>query len=278
VRQGGGRRRALSGQPAGASHAALRTGTRRASNPGRATNVARAGGFLYRRCRFTPLGRIPGAGPMQIHYAISDRGEIAGSYVDEGARLGADGAYPPDATHAFVEDSRGDVTRFDVPARGSSFPQGINDQGQIAGISLDANEVQTGFVRDPDGSLTSIALSAIGTKARDVNDRGQVVGVHAEPAANELGYVVRGYLRDRRGRSLARDEARPPRLAPDHRPGHQRPRGDRDPGAGHQARAAGDGRAGRLMRPPRGAVSVPRSPAGPGRERRRRPRAGAGGR
>jgi uncharacterized membrane protein len=155
-----------------------------------------AGGFLYRKGRFTPLARIPGAG-QQLHYAINDRGEIAGTYVDAGAALGPDGAYPPDAVHAFVKDGRGRVTRFDVPGGGSPLPQGINDRGRIAGIYLDSDGIQTGFVRDRHGAVTKISLGPIGTKARDVNDQGDVVGIYGEPAANELGYVVRGYLRDR---------------------------------------------------------------------------------
>jgi uncharacterized membrane protein len=159
-----------------------------------------SGGFLYRKGRFTPLARIPGAG-QQLHYAISDRGEIAGSYVDAGAELGLDGVYPPEAVHAFVTDRRGRLTRFDVAGGGSPLPQGINDRGRIAGIYLDSDGIQTGFVRDRNGAVTKISLSLIGTKARDVNDQGDVVGIYGEPASNELGYVVRGYLRERDGKT-----------------------------------------------------------------------------
>jgi hypothetical protein len=159
-----------------------------------------AGGFLYRKGRFTPLAGIPGAG-QQLHYAINDRGEIAGSYVDAGAELGPDGVYPPEAVHAFLKDRRGGVTRFDVPGGGSPLPQGVDDRGRIAGIYLDSDGIQTGFVRDRNGAFTKISLSAIGTKARDVNDQGDVVGIYGEPAANELGYVVRGYVRDRNERT-----------------------------------------------------------------------------
>jgi uncharacterized membrane protein len=159
-----------------------------------------AGGFLYRKGRFTPLARIPGAA-QQLHYAISDRGEIAGSYVNAGAELGPDGAYPPDAVHAFVKDRQGRVTRFDIAGGGSPVPQGIDDRGRIAGIYLDSDGIQTGFVRSRGGAVTKISLSPIGTKARDVNDHGDVVGIFGEPAANELGYVVRGYLRDRDGKT-----------------------------------------------------------------------------
>ncbi|HEY7072567.1 MAG TPA: hypothetical protein VH479_20735 [Acidimicrobiales bacterium] len=156
------------------------------------------GGFLFRRDRFTPLAAVPGAGP-QLHYAINDRRDIAGFYVDAGAELGPDGFYPPDAVHGFVRDRRGHVTSFDVPDGTNPVPQGIDDRGRVAGIYLDADLVQTGFVRDRTGDVTSIALSAIGTKVRDINDRGQVVGIFGEPAGNDVGYVVRSFRRDRDG-------------------------------------------------------------------------------
>jgi probable HAF family extracellular repeat protein len=156
------------------------------------------GGFLFRHDRFTPLAAVPGAGP-QLHYALNDRRDIAGFYVDAGAGLGPDGFYPPEAVHGFVRDRWGRVTSFDVPDGTNPVPQGIDDRGRVAGIYLDANLVQTGFVRDRNGDVTTIALSAIGTKARDVNDRGQVVGIYGDPADNELGFVVRSYLRDRDG-------------------------------------------------------------------------------
>jgi len=157
------------------------------------------GGFLLHGGRFTPLAAIAGAG-SQVHYAIDDRGDIAGVYVEAGARPGPDGAYPPEAVHGFVRDRRGHVVSFDVPGGANTVPQGIDDRGRIAGIYLDRDLVQTGFVRDRGGKVTTIHLSPIGTKARDVNDRGQVVGIYADPADNDLGYDVRSYRRDRDGR------------------------------------------------------------------------------
>jgi hypothetical protein len=167
---------------------------------GRGPPADTAGGFLSRKGRVTPLARIPGA-RQQLHYAINDRGEIAGTYVDAGAELGPDGVYPPDAVHGFVKDRRGRVTRFDVPGGGSPLPQGIDDHGRIAGIYLDSDGIQTGFVRNRNGAVTKISLSPIGTKARDVNDEGEVVGIYGEPAASELGYLVRGYVRGRNGKT-----------------------------------------------------------------------------
>jgi probable HAF family extracellular repeat protein len=153
-----------------------------------------AGGFLYRRDGFAPLAAVPGA-QWQIHHAINDRGDTAGLFLDADVVAGPDG-FPPDAFHGFVKDRRGQVTTFDVPGGANTFPQGINDRGQIAGIFLSDGGIQTGFLRDRNGRTTTIDLSAIGTKARDVNDRGQVVGIYGEPADNEVGYVVRSYWRD----------------------------------------------------------------------------------
>lgn len=157
-----------------------------------------AGGFLLQGGRFTPLATVPGAG-SQFHYAITNRADIAGSYVDADAELGPDGLYPPEAIHGFVRDRRGHVTTFDVPGGTNAVPQGINDRGQVSGIYLDGHLVQTGFVRDRTGNVTTIDLSPIGTKVRDINDRGQVVGIYGEPADNEFGYVVRSFRRDRDG-------------------------------------------------------------------------------
>jgi hypothetical protein len=101
-----------------------------------------------------------------------------------------DPAEPEEALHGFLL-SRGIYTTFDVPGVPLTFPLGINNRGQIAGIA--ASDVPIvegvtvyGFVlaRGAKGPLTRIDFpGALGTLATDINDRGQIVGIYANPDA-----------------------------------------------------------------------------------------------
>jgi hypothetical protein len=101
---------------------------------------------------------VPGAGPSQIHDAINDRGEIAGSFVDVGAEISPDGLYPPDTVHGFVRErpwsGRGRLHRRCRPsARLRLRPGPVHDD------------------RRP-RPLDPVAMGSIAT---GINDRGEIV-------------------------------------------------------------------------------------------------------
>jgi hypothetical protein len=59
-------------------------------------------------------------------------------------------------------------------------PFGINDQGQIVGLSIESPTATTGsgFLRDTSGRFTAIHRpGADATAAFDINNRGQISGV-----------------------------------------------------------------------------------------------------
>jgi hypothetical protein len=94
---------------------------------------------------------VPGAGPQGIgcysdcSIGLNDWGAVTGYYLD------ANNVY-----HGFVRSATGKVTSFDAPganttpgAYSGTFPVSINDQGEITGYYLDANNVNHGFLLLP---------------------------------------------------------------------------------------------------------------------------------
>lgn len=166
------------------------------AKPGRPSRDP-SGAFVYRNGVYHPLGAIPGTlqppGVGTTHDAINNRGELSGSYIDADAVPGPTGAVPLDTTHAFVEDARGTVTKFDVPGGVEPLAQGTNNRGQAAGIYIDADttvnpdgtlpaNVVHGFVREPHGKITTFNVPFPYLHAvRDINDRGAMVGYYDNP-------------------------------------------------------------------------------------------------
>jgi uncharacterized membrane protein len=166
--------------------------------------------------------------------AINDRGQIVGEYVDRAGRSHgylqqADGTVvtidPPGAGATVVTDvdDQGRVVGISIDAKQTTFtsflrdpdgrfttishpdadlygtrPQGINNQGQIAGSYVDASNRTHGFVLS-DGVFTTVdAPDAPGnTTVLDIDDRGRLVGVS--------GLVSYSYLADGRGQPIEID-------------------------------------------------------------------------
>ena len=87
---------------------------------------------------------------------------------------------------------RGRFTNFDVPGAVLwTLPFGINNHGRIVGFTtdgpgLDQSQEIHGFLlaNGVNGPLTRIDVpGALATGATGINDRGQVVGLYANPAA-----------------------------------------------------------------------------------------------
>jgi probable HAF family extracellular repeat protein len=164
-------------------------------------------GFLLDRGRYIRLD-VPGAVTSQA-FDINDRGQVVGEYQDAdgtfhgyvweqgrfhplptGAATGINNrgqitglTGDPTAPVGFLLD-RGRFTTFSVPGAQATVPYGINDHGQVVGISFNdlAGTTASGFLRDTRGRLTAINRPGKSiTIAFDINNRGQIVGVAVNP-------------------------------------------------------------------------------------------------
>jgi hypothetical protein len=111
--------------------------------------------------------------------------------------------------HGFIRTASGKYTSFDVPGAGpdgysgeGTYPQGINDLGEVSGIWVDVNFIYHGFVRNPDGRITTFDVPTIctklssppadcaynGTYAAGVNLLGRVVGTYYGEDGNPHGF------------------------------------------------------------------------------------------
>jgi uncharacterized membrane protein len=194
-------------------------------NPGHAHA---SGAFIYHEGRYSPLGTIPGAAPLDdppgfpgatsssTHFAINDRGQVAGIYAD--SVPGADGALAPGSIHGFVRSRRGKVVSFDVRGAEELIVKGINNRGQVVGEYVDRGAVPGpdglfparsvhGFIRQRNGRITVFDvrfpyLHDIG----DINDRGQIVGYYDDP--DRPYNLAGGFLRQPDGRITKLDVPR----------------------------------------------------------------------
>lgn len=124
---------------------------------------------------------------------VNELGAIAGLYID-----------PSNVTHGFIRSPSGGFTDFDVPGAGpygigctSDCPLGLNDQGAITSSYPDANNVYHGFLRSPEGKITSFDApganttpgSYSGTYPYSINDAGEITGSY-----QDLNNVVHGFV------------------------------------------------------------------------------------
>jgi len=165
-----------------------------------------SGNFVSRGLVRSPQGtlttfEVPGAGngPYQgtgspgSSVPINQFGAIAGYYIDAS-----------NVVHGYLRSPWGEITTFDVPGEG---PQGIgcyndcsvglNDWGAITGYYLDANNVYHGFVRSPQGKVTTFDAPGAdltpgdynGTFPVSINDQGAVTGY-----IYDKNNVIHGFL------------------------------------------------------------------------------------
>jgi uncharacterized membrane protein len=102
------------------------------------------------------------------------------------------GEYIVDAAKesGFIRDTRGRITTSDVPGAQGTEAYGINNRGQIVGVTLEAPAADLpgarGFLlaQGVKGPFTPVAFpGATRTAAFDINDRGQIVGAYQKPTA-----------------------------------------------------------------------------------------------
>jgi len=122
--------------------------------------------------------------------------------------------------HSYVRTPDGKLKVFDVPGAGTSSYQGtgcpgcylgLNQLGAIAGIYIDANSVEHGFLRSPNGKFTTFDAPGAGTDSYEgtgcpsdcsvsLNDWGAVAGTYIDS-----NFVFHGYLRSPNGKIVTVD-------------------------------------------------------------------------
>ena len=113
-------------------------------------------------------------------YSINSAGTIAGFYFDSS-----------NVAHGFLRDPDGKFTTFDAPKKyaGTGLGQGtlagnINDNGIVAGNTIDANGVGHGFIREADGNIQIFDAPYAGNG----NAQGTFLGLST--CINDLGEVA----------------------------------------------------------------------------------------
>ena len=140
-------------------------------------------------------------------------GTVAGGFEDNNGNF---------VHHSFVGNAEGKLTTFDVPAAGTGSYQGtgcpgcdlgLNQWGAIAGIYSDANSVNHGFLRNPNGKFTTFDAPGAGTDSYEgtgcfsdcpvsLNDAGAITGIYID-----ANFVYHGYLRSPEGKIVTVDPA-----------------------------------------------------------------------
>jgi hypothetical protein len=126
--------------------------------------------------------------------SISENGQITGSYVAPTNGFSFESG--------FVRARDGTITIFDAPGAGraftGTFPQSISPDGVITGGYIGSpilGAPQAGFVRAPDGTITTFNGPAAGiapstaTSPQSINPSGEITGWYAD------GNGVQGFVR-----------------------------------------------------------------------------------
>jgi len=139
---------------------------------------ALARGFVWANGSFTFMD-LPGVlivGRGNETMAINDSGQVVGTVQ----RGGVD--------HGFLFGGR-EVTQIDVSGSIASRATGINNGGQIVGSFRDASQIERGFLRNKDGSITVIEAPLVSSIAAvGINDRAEIVGLFTMPGGDFHGF------------------------------------------------------------------------------------------
>jgi predicted membrane protein len=123
---------------------------------------------------------------------INPAGVIAGIVEDDSFTV-----------HGFLRGPDGTITTFDAPGAGTGNDRGtwvfavdnLNPAGAISGTSLDDNDVWHGFLRAPDGTITTFDVPGAGTEAYQgtldagINQRGTIAGEMVDANNVAHGFV-----------------------------------------------------------------------------------------
>ena len=122
----------------------------------------------------------PGVSALEF-IDVSDRGQVAGTHVDE------DGT-----PRGFVRDTRRRFSAVDAPGATQTYVVKINDSGQIVGTTCNADPCAglRGYSRSANGRFTTLRFpGSVSTQAWGVDDRGRVVGDYLDTTGRTHGYL-----------------------------------------------------------------------------------------
>jgi uncharacterized membrane protein len=130
-------------------------------------------------------GSYQGTSCLDCSAPVNQSGTVAGYYIDSS-----------NVVHGFLRSAEGKITTFDAPAEAGSqgfgcfvdCALGFSDWGWVTGTYLDANSVNHGFIRSPDGEITSFDApgadktsgSYHGTFPVSINDEGLIAGYYVD--------------------------------------------------------------------------------------------------
>ena len=134
------------------------------------------------------------SGQGTLATSVNDAGLITGYFIDA-----------KNVRHGFLHDNSGAFLTFDVPDSGGTYPESINNSGEITGSYSDPPIISDngrehsyrsgavhGFLRDPGGEITTFDVKGAaygfwdGTYPQSVNDGGIVVGTYDH---TEIGFI-----------------------------------------------------------------------------------------
>ncbi|HTS34346.1 MAG TPA: hypothetical protein VMH04_01675 [Candidatus Solibacter sp.] len=151
-------------------------------------------------------GDIPGTCGWLGFLQGTDPGNINAAGVIEGLMMDTNNVF-----HAFLRDPDGTFTIVDAPGAGTGAYQGtlaaaetgLNSASAMTGPYIDANNAWHGYVRDPEGNITTFDApgASQGTYPWGINEVGKTIGQYAD--ANGVSHA---FLRSREGKILTFDD------------------------------------------------------------------------
>ncbi|HEX4861149.1 MAG TPA: hypothetical protein VFV07_07930 [Rhizomicrobium sp.] len=135
-----------------------------------------AHGFIRQRDGKIRTVDVPGAEWTEL-YALNDDGYAAGFFRDA------------TATHGLLVAPDGAQTAFDVPGAQTTLVNGLNDDGTIVGFSIHDGDFQTGYLRSPDGTITTIDGASM-SQAIAIDRSGNVAGYY-QPVNRGFAFLRR---------------------------------------------------------------------------------------
>lgn len=125
--------------------------------------------------------------------AINPSGQITGAFNPTGSQI----------FRGFVRSSQGTFTTFDAPNATYTNPVAINPIGAVTGLYLSPGAVQSGFVRSPNGAITTFTVNGMSTQPVAINPEGEIAGNYTDPNNGS----TQGFLRTNNGKVVTFEAA-----------------------------------------------------------------------